>query len=103
MELAVEFESLSYASVHGVVQEVCLEIGRLVVSADDLNHLGASLTLALDDEVEITAAHKEGRAITATVDPEPGADGSLETFGLASDHGRRGADDKTLALGDLAP
>ncbi|MFN8113510.1 MAG: hypothetical protein U0R51_09960 [Solirubrobacterales bacterium] len=96
----VEFDSLSYALLEGVVQAVCDDESQIVVSADDVRELGADLVLAVPKQID-PALVEEGSSITAAVDPEPAEDGTHALYGIAGDDGIDGADDEKLGQGDL--
>jgi len=95
----VDFDTLSYASLEGVVQAVCGD--EVVVSADDLRLLGADLELIAPKKVDLSA-FEPGTSITAAIDPTPTEDGTYDLRGIAGDDGATGADDEDLGQGDLA-
>ncbi len=89
----------TYFDLAGVVTALCPASGQILLSADDLRESGADLVVAVPAKLK-TAKLKLGDSLLATAEAaEPGA---LTLSGLASDEGRKGAEDTKSAQGDLA-
>jgi hypothetical protein len=93
-----EGEPSTYLDLAGIVQAVLPDTAQLVLSADGIDEGETDLTLAVPPAIKLTAIEPgDSYLATATIGP----DGSLTLAGLASDEHTKGADDPTLALGDL--
>jgi hypothetical protein len=84
----------------GIVEAVCAEAGKLLVSADDIRESGNDLVFTVPETLDTTTLGV-GRSVAAMA--TIAADGSLELTGLASDERTRGADDESALQGDLVP
>ncbi len=91
-------EPATYVDLAGIVTAVLPETSQLLLSADDTRESGTDITLAVPPRID-TGQLEPGDSFlaTATVAEE----GTLTLVGLASDEHTKGADDATLALGDL--
>jgi hypothetical protein len=98
-KLKAEPEPAAYVDLAGILTAVCPSTGQVLLSADDLRAGGADLVLAVPKRLK-TAKLSVGDSLLATA--EVGAGGALTLAGLASDEGRKGAEDSTSAQGDLA-
>ncbi len=92
-------EPTTYLDLSGIYAGLAPETGQLLLSADDTRASEQDLSLTLPPGIDTTKL-KAGDSILATATVEP--DGSLTLAGIASDEQRKGADDPSLALGDLA-
>jgi hypothetical protein len=88
----------AYLDLAGILAERTPD-GHLLLSTDWTGEAEPTLTLAVPPGID-AGKLKVGDSYLATV--EVGADGSLLLKGIASDEHRRGADDASLAQGDLA-
>jgi hypothetical protein len=93
-----EGEPSTYLDLSGIVQAVLPDTAQLLLSADDADEGEADLTLAVPTAIDL-ATVQPGHSYLATATLGP--DGSFALTGLASDEYTKGADDPTLALGDL--
>ena len=84
----------------GIVEAVCAEAGKLLISADDIRASGHDLLFTVPATIETTKL-EVGQSIAAMA--TIGTDGSLELTGLASDERTKGADEKGALQGDLIP
>jgi len=96
--LKTEPEPATYVDMAGIVSAVCPATKQLLLSADDLRASEDDLLIAVPDAIG-TAKLKIGESVVATATVEEG--GSLTLAGLANDEGRQGAENTSLALGDL--
>ena len=96
--LKAEPEPATYLDLAGVVSGICPETGQLLLSADDLRASESDLLLAVPAKIKV-AKLEIGESVVATATVE--ADGSLTLAGIAGDEGRKGAEDASLAQGDL--
>lgn len=94
--LETEPEPATYLDLAGIVSAVCP--GQLLLSADDLRASEADLLLTVPAAIG-TSKLESGQSVVATATVAD--DGSLTLSGLASDEGRKGAEDAALAQGDL--
>lgn len=93
-----EGEPSTYLDLAGIYAGLSPETGQLLLSADGTRASEADLALTVPASIK-TAWLKQGDSFLATATVE--ADGSLKLAGLASDERRKGADDASLAQGDL--
>lgn len=96
--LKAEPEPVTYFDLAGIVSAVCPATGQLLISADDTRASESDLLLTVPPAIK-TAKLKVGDSVVATATLEAG--GPLTLAGLASDEGTKGAEDATLAFGDL--
>lgn len=96
--LEAEPEPATYFDLAGIVSAVCPATGQLLISADDTRAGGSDLLLAVPPAIK-TAKLKVGDSVVATATLEAGS--PLTLAGLASDEGAKGAEDASLASGDL--
>lgn len=97
----LEVESVppsTYLELAGIVKEVLLETGQLLLSADWAGESESTLTLAVPPEIDSTKLEL-GDSYLATV--EIAEDGSFGLKGIAGDERAKGADDSAGAQGDL--
>jgi len=84
----------------GVVEAVCADAGKLLISADDIRESGHDLLFTVESTIDTTKLEVgQSVAAFATI----AADGSLELSGLASDERTKGAEDEDAVQGDLVP
>jgi hypothetical protein len=98
-ELETDGEPFDYSDFAGIVGAICPGSGELVISADDIRQSGQDLTFAVPDEIDVSEL-EVGQSVAATATISE--DGALELEGIASEEGRRAADDAKLIQGDLA-
>ncbi|CAN5546204.1 hypothetical protein BH10ACT11_BH10ACT11_11130 [soil metagenome] len=98
----VDFETISSATVEGIVQAVCDDSDQLVLSADDIRESGRDLNLQLDEDSDPLdlSGYEPGESVSVLLDPTPLEDGSYAYRGVASDQGRKGADDSASLEGE---
>lgn len=99
-ELKVEaLEPSTYLELAAVVSAICPATAQIMLSADDLRESEADLTLTVPSSIS-TAELELGQPVLATAEVDEA--GALILIGLASDEGRKGAEDSRAAQGDLA-
>ncbi|HEU4944418.1 MAG TPA: hypothetical protein VFT10_04580 [Solirubrobacterales bacterium] len=91
-------EPSAYLDLAGIVKAVCPETGHLLLSADGLAESSGDLTLTVPAKIDASKL-KPGDSILATATVEP--DSTLSLAGLAGDEQIKGANNPTLAQGDL--
>lgn len=96
--LKAEAEPATYFDLAGIVSAVCPATGQLLISADDTRASESDLLVAVPPAIK-TAKLKVGDSVVATATLEAGV--PLTLAGLASDEETRGAEDASLAFGDL--
>lgn len=96
--LKAEPEPATYFDLAGIVSAVCPATGQLLISADDTRSSESDLLLAVPAGIK-TERLKAGDPVVATATLEEGA--PLTLAGLAGDEGTKGAEDASLAQGDL--
>jgi hypothetical protein len=84
----------------GIVEAVCAEAGKVLISADDIRESGHDLLFTVPAPIDTTKL-EIGQSVTAFA--AIGGDGTLELTGLASDERTKGAEDEGAAQGDLVP
>jgi hypothetical protein len=84
----------------GIVEAVCADAGKLLISADDIRESGHDLLFTVKSTIDTTQL-EVGQSVAGFA--AIGADGSLELTGLASDERIKGADDEAATQGDLVP
>jgi hypothetical protein len=91
-------EPTTYLDLAGIFREVLPETGQLLFSADGARESEADLTLNVPPTIDTTKLEPgDSYLATATVEE----DGTLKLAGIASDEHTKGADDPSLAQGDL--
>jgi hypothetical protein len=101
-QLSIEIEPgepSTYLDLAGIYAGLHPETGQLLLSVDDTRAGEQDLSLSVPPTIDPTKL-KPGDSYLATATIEP--DGSLRLAGIASDERTKGADDPTLAQGDLA-
>lgn len=88
----------TYLDLAGIAGEVLPETGQLLFSADSTRESEADLTLNVPASIDAMKL-KPGDSYLATATVEP--DGTLTLSGIAGDEHVKGADDPSLAQGDL--
>jgi hypothetical protein len=84
----------------GIVEAVCAEAGKLLISADDIRASGHDLLFTVPEAIDTTQLEVgQSVAAMATI----ATDGSLELTGLASDERTKGAGDEGALQGNLVP
>lgn len=96
--LEVEGEPSTYTDLAGVVGAICPESSQLLLSADDIREGGRDIVLTVPATIA-TAKLAIGDSFLATA--TIGEGGLLTLAGIASDEHVKGADDPTVAQGDL--
>jgi hypothetical protein len=89
----VEGEGASGTDVEGIVEGVCRDDGKLIVSADDLRESGRDISLAVPGDIELGRIDP-GDVLRLTTEIRD--NGSLEVSTVAGDKGGKGADDPDL-------
>jgi len=84
----------------GIVEAVCAEAGKLLISADDVRESGHDLLFTVPATIDTTKL-EVGQSVVAMA--TIAADGTLELTGLASDERTKGADDEGTVQGELVP
>jgi hypothetical protein len=90
----------TFTYLEGSVEGVCPETSEVVLSADDVDESGATMSLTVAAGIDVSKL-KVGSPVLA--DAEIGSDGALTISGIESDAGIAGAKDASSAQGDLAP
>ncbi len=96
--IEVTGESVAEGDFEGVVQGVCRERRRLILSADDLRASEADLTFAVASKAISLRRLRPGDVVSA-VAAIRGANGALRLVAIARDRGIGEADDPKLAQG----
>jgi hypothetical protein len=96
--IAAEPEPATYVDLAGIVTALCPDTEQLLLSADDLRTGEKDLLLAVPPRFR-TDELKVGESVVVTANLAE--DGTLTLAGLASDEGRKGAEDAISAQGDL--
>ncbi|HEX5989431.1 MAG TPA: hypothetical protein VFY75_04370 [Solirubrobacterales bacterium] len=96
--LETEPEPATYFDLAGLVSAVCPATGQLLISTDDTRAGETDLLLAVPPSIKTTKL-RIGDSVVATATLEEG--GPLTLTGLAGNEGTKGAEDATLAFGDL--
>jgi hypothetical protein len=84
----------------GIVEAVCADAGKLLISADDIRESGHDLLFTVPETIDTTRL-EAGQSVVAMA--TIAADGSLELTGLASDERTKGAGDEASLQGELVP
>lgn len=98
LEVDRSLEPSTYLELAGIVEEVAPDGARLAFSADWRGESEATLELAVPKSIDAKKLEL-GDSYLATA--EVAADGALALKGLAGDERAKGADDASLAQGDL--
>ena len=86
-------EKSTTAEIEAIVEGVCRETRRLIVSADDVREAGQNIAIFVPNAFRI-AGLEPGQILKLGV--EIGAGASLRLTGIAGDQGRKGAEDQDL-------
>jgi len=81
------------AEIEAVVEGVCRDSRKLIVSADDVRESGHDIAIAVPDEIR-TAKLKPGQVLK--LGAEIAANGALTLTSVAGDEGSKGAEDADL-------
>jgi hypothetical protein len=92
VNLSVEAESTT-TDVEGIVEGVCRDSHRLIVSADDLRQSGRDISLLVPDDIELGAL-RTGQVLRLTAEILDG--GGLRLTSVAGDKGGEGAQDEDI-------
>jgi hypothetical protein len=88
-----EGEGAAATDVEGIVEGVCRDSDKLIVSADDVRESGRDISLAVPGDIELGRIDP-GDVLKLTADIRD--NGSLEISAVAGDKGGKGADDPDL-------
>jgi hypothetical protein len=97
---SVDADGAPFASsdFEGIVMAVCP--GQLLLSGDDMREAGGDVLFTVPGSIDTSKlAPGDSVAVTAAIE----AGGTLKLSGLASDERTKGAEDVSLAQGDLVP